>query len=252
MTNFLQEFVASIHLLKGKIFEAMDNRSRATDCYKQALQKSVYCTEALDALVEHEMLMAWEEKELMTHLPFGDQCTPADEKLLRALYESKLKKYTSDTLGPNNPEQTPISGMSANLLKEFTDKMKTTTTLSTSDTKSMNKTGAKFMTPQPAEILSPANKLLNEIRNSPYSIHSSLSKIINDSQNSTRKPKKKVQEDRNTGGKRTSVKLALERLNYSVDVMAAKAEKYFYDCEYRKCTKILEEYVLEFNLTKMS
>jgi anaphase-promoting complex subunit 6 len=62
--------------LKGKIFEAMDNRSLAMDCYVQALQKSVYCTEALDALVDHEMLMAWEglkaqEKFVTRHNPFN-------------------------------------------------------------------------------------------------------------------------------------------------------------------------------------
>jgi len=38
----------------------MDNRNLAMDCYVEALQKSVYCTEALDSLVEHEMLLAWE------------------------------------------------------------------------------------------------------------------------------------------------------------------------------------------------
>lgn len=47
-------------LLKGKIFEAMDNRSSALDFYVQALQKSVFCVEAMDALLHHEMLVAWE------------------------------------------------------------------------------------------------------------------------------------------------------------------------------------------------
>lgn len=38
----------------------MDNRGLAMDYYVQALHKSVYCFEALEALVQHEMLMAWE------------------------------------------------------------------------------------------------------------------------------------------------------------------------------------------------
>ena len=48
--------------MKGKIFEAMDNRGLAMDYYVQALHKSVYLYESLEALVQHEMLMAWEGK----------------------------------------------------------------------------------------------------------------------------------------------------------------------------------------------
>lgn len=88
-----QEILSSIWLLKGKVLEAMDNRIMAVDCYVQALQCSVYCTEALDSLVQHEMLMSWEEQELMVNLPFSQQCTEADEKFVRHLYKSKLKKY---------------------------------------------------------------------------------------------------------------------------------------------------------------
>lgn len=40
----------------------MDNRGLAMDYYVQALHKSIYCFEALDALVQHEMLMGWEGK----------------------------------------------------------------------------------------------------------------------------------------------------------------------------------------------
>ena len=54
--------MASISFLKGKIFEAMDNRGLAMDYYVQALHKSVYLFESLEALVQHEMLMAWEGK----------------------------------------------------------------------------------------------------------------------------------------------------------------------------------------------
>lgn len=52
--------MASISFMKGKIYEALDNRGLAMDYYVQALHKSVYCFEALEALVQHEMLMAWE------------------------------------------------------------------------------------------------------------------------------------------------------------------------------------------------
>lgn len=87
------EIQASIWFLKGKVLETMDNRTMAIDCYVQALHLSVYCTEALDALVQHEMLQAWEEHELMKNLPFSQQCSETDARLLKKLYQSKLKKY---------------------------------------------------------------------------------------------------------------------------------------------------------------
>lgn len=87
------EILSSIWFLKGKVLEAMDNRNLASDSYVQALQLSVYCTEALDALVQHEMLMVWEEQELMASLPFSQQCSEADAKIIKDLYKSKLKKY---------------------------------------------------------------------------------------------------------------------------------------------------------------
>lgn len=70
----------------------MDKRTLAIDCYIQALQKSVYLTEALDALMQHEMLMAWEEKDLLAHI-LPQEGNDADVKILAHLYESKLKKY---------------------------------------------------------------------------------------------------------------------------------------------------------------
>lgn len=87
------EAMSSICLLRGKVLEAMDNRTLAMDCYVQALHLSVYCTEALDALVQHEMLLVSEEKELISHLPVDQQCSEAEGKVLQKLYKSKLKKY---------------------------------------------------------------------------------------------------------------------------------------------------------------
>lgn len=72
----------------------MDKRTLAIDCYILALQKSVYLTEALDALFNHEMLMAWEEKDLIQHImPIQQHGNEADLRILKHLYESKLKKY---------------------------------------------------------------------------------------------------------------------------------------------------------------
>lgn len=87
------EILASICLLKGKILEALENRTMAMTAYIEALHLSVYCTEALDSLVQHDMLFDSQEKELITHLPVDSQCTENESKILLKLYKSKLKKY---------------------------------------------------------------------------------------------------------------------------------------------------------------
>ncbi|XP_076655085.1 cell division cycle protein 16 isoform X2 [Halictus rubicundus] len=84
---------SSILYVKGRVYEAMDNRAVATDCYKQALHCDVYSYQAFEALVQNQMLSASEEKELLESLPFAEQCTEHETELLRLLYESKLKKY---------------------------------------------------------------------------------------------------------------------------------------------------------------
>lgn len=92
------EVISAIYFLRGKILEAMDNRNMAMNCYIEALHLDVHCTEALDALVQHEMLLASEEQELITHLPFDSQCTENERKIIEKLYKSKLKKYHESTI----------------------------------------------------------------------------------------------------------------------------------------------------------
>lgn len=94
---------SSILYVKGRVYEAMDNRAVATDCYKQALHCDVYSYQAFEALVQNQMLSAAEERELLESLPFADQCTEAEADLLRLLYESKLKKYQEPNKRPTGP-----------------------------------------------------------------------------------------------------------------------------------------------------
>ena len=54
------QLTSSILFLKGRVYEAMDNRGLAADCYKQALRCDVHCYEAFEALVQHQMLSAQE------------------------------------------------------------------------------------------------------------------------------------------------------------------------------------------------
>ena len=45
-----------MYLLRGKVHEAMDNRLPAIEDYKTALNLDVYCNEAFELLIRHEML----------------------------------------------------------------------------------------------------------------------------------------------------------------------------------------------------
>eukprot|EP00775_Hariotina_reticulata_P001960 gene1960-2287_t len=61
---------ASIHLLRGQAFEALDNRQRAIESFKAALRSDPFCEQALAALVDNHMLTNAEELELLDGLPF--------------------------------------------------------------------------------------------------------------------------------------------------------------------------------------
>ncbi|KAH0502455.1 Cell division cycle protein 16-like protein [Microtus ochrogaster] len=93
---------SSICLLRGKIYDALDNRTLATYSYKEALKLDVYCFEAFDLLTSHHMLTAQEEKELLDSLPLSKLCAE-EQELLRFVFENKLKKY-------NKPSETVIPG----------------------------------------------------------------------------------------------------------------------------------------------
>lgn len=150
------EILASVSFLRGKVLESMDNRTMAMDCYVQALQKSVYCTEALDALVQHEMLMAWEERELMQHLPLKQQCSPSEYKIIEQLYESKLKKYYDSVYPQQNAEQTPIGNFGA--IRQFSNKIQVEKDIPTQLKTDSFTTSSRLFTPTMQNIMSPANK----------------------------------------------------------------------------------------------
>ena len=54
---------SSINLLRGKIYEAMENRTLAMECFFEALRQDVYCYEAFELLVNHHMLSAQEGED---------------------------------------------------------------------------------------------------------------------------------------------------------------------------------------------
>jgi hypothetical protein len=56
----LWQIESAVQLLRGHILEALENRSLAVECYREALQLDVQCYEALDCLIQHHMLTALE------------------------------------------------------------------------------------------------------------------------------------------------------------------------------------------------
>ncbi|XP_053680955.1 cell division cycle protein 16 homolog [Anopheles nili] len=251
--------VASVYFLKGKILESMDNRSLAMDCYVQALHKSVYCTEALDALVQHDMLMAWEEKELMQHIPMAQQCTEPERKVLKCLYESRLKKYYESIVLQSNLDDPPVPSMNTSLWHELKEKMK-----NCKNNETKKSSISKCFTPslsqkfRHSQIMSPATKILEDLKNNPsYLIHTSLTRasllstsMAGGSTSLTAAGTNKTRQEtpfRINRPKTCSRKSAItyeqcmSKLEQSIDLMIARAEKYFYNCDYRRCIKTLEE-----------
>ena len=104
-----------MYLLRGKVHEAMDNRIPAIEDYKNALKYDVYCNEAFELLIRHEMLSpsegillkSWSlnappwiylfilESDLLDNLPFDEQSNEfeGETSLLRALYTDQIRKY---------------------------------------------------------------------------------------------------------------------------------------------------------------
>ena len=48
--------MGQIHLIRGKIHEALMNRILAANSYKEALSTDIYCVEAFELLTQNQML----------------------------------------------------------------------------------------------------------------------------------------------------------------------------------------------------
>lgn len=213
----------------------MDNRNLAMDSYVQALRRSVYCYEALDSLVQHEMLMAWEERVLLNKIPIAEQCTEAESKLINKLYETKLKKYSDSVAPQTNAEITPTGRkLSMSLMNELSERMKSMRGLDTKVGK------GKYVQPN---LMTPTSKMMSELKSTPtYSIHNSLLKASINESSSKKTPesnRKKISKTEYIAP--MSLSTAMSRLDESVDVMSAKAERLFYLGQYKKSLRIINE-----------
>jgi anaphase-promoting complex subunit 6 len=56
------QVIGQVHLIRGKIYEALMNRILASQSYKEALRTDIYCYEAFELLTQHQMLSRAEGK----------------------------------------------------------------------------------------------------------------------------------------------------------------------------------------------
>lgn len=88
-----RKWKSAICLLKGKIYEALDNRDVAAQCFKEALSFNIHCYDAFQSLIQHQMMTVQEEEALIGSINF-EKCSSAEERnLVHFLYNSQLKKY---------------------------------------------------------------------------------------------------------------------------------------------------------------
>ena len=101
-------------VLQGIAYEGLGNLHDAMECYKQALTVDVFCEEALDRLCQHYALTADDEKSILSSIPFKKQCSVEEEKVIRFLYQQKLRRTRKTDLS-HAQAQMALQPLCANL-----------------------------------------------------------------------------------------------------------------------------------------
>ncbi|CAA0832462.1 Anaphase-promoting complex subunit 6 [Striga hermonthica] len=115
--------ISAICFLRGKAYEALENRSQARLWYKAAIRADPLCYEALECLMEGHMLTCEEEANLLSTLQFG-----AEDGWLSSFYSCLIKKYDKENIVEDKFKEleledsdTKTSGKSLCSLKNNTD-----------------------------------------------------------------------------------------------------------------------------------
>lgn len=244
------EIMASIYYLKGKILESMDNRIMAMNSFIEALHLNVHCAEAFEALIQHEMLLATEERELIGNLPFDRQCVDNQRKIIERLYTNKLKKY-NETANPT--EVTNVHSIATiRTIMNTIEKAK-----SNSDMDVMPKLGTRIDSPRlftgvdqtpasvpvklsKAGIRLPRPSALEYLMKTPDQnvVPMELTESATTRQSATKKSKSP---DRSKPKDPLPVDECLKRLDKSLDIVTEQAATLFYECEYEKCISVLDK-----------
>ncbi|XP_075488140.1 anaphase-promoting complex subunit 6 [Primulina tabacum] len=85
--------ISAICFLRGKAYEALENRAQARLWYKAAIKADPLCYEALECLIEGHMLTCEEETSLLATLQFG-----AEDGWLSSFYSCLIKKYEAENV----------------------------------------------------------------------------------------------------------------------------------------------------------
>ncbi|KAI8144775.1 hypothetical protein BJV82DRAFT_606216 [Fennellomyces sp. T-0311] len=78
---------------RGNAYLQLKEIERAKSCFKEALRVDVKCYDALDALIQYNMLEEKHEWEFIMTLPYDEHCG-SDSDLFRSLYMLQLKRYS--------------------------------------------------------------------------------------------------------------------------------------------------------------
>ncbi|XP_057795977.1 anaphase-promoting complex subunit 6 [Salvia miltiorrhiza] len=85
--------ISAICFLRGKAYEALENRAQARLWYKAAIKADPLCYEALECLIEGHMLSCEEETSLLATLQFGPE-----DGWLSSFYSCLVKKYEKENV----------------------------------------------------------------------------------------------------------------------------------------------------------
>ncbi|KAK9085697.1 hypothetical protein Sjap_026108 [Stephania japonica] len=85
--------LSAICFLRGKAYEALENRSQARQWYKAAVKADPLCYEALECLIDNHMLTYEEEKNLLSSLRFAPE-----DGWLSSFYSCVIKKYDKENV----------------------------------------------------------------------------------------------------------------------------------------------------------
>ena len=94
-----EDYRAAMSLLRGNIYDAMDDRDQAVLAYRTALRHDCCCYEAFKHLTEHHLLTSADEQALISEIAFG-----GDDAWLELLYRAKVNRYdAARAAGPPPP-----------------------------------------------------------------------------------------------------------------------------------------------------
>lgn len=86
------DFRPAMCLLRGKVYDAMDNRPKSIESYRRALQLDCYCYEAFEHLTQHHLLSSSEQEALMQEVNFG-----AGDEWVALMCRTKIDRYQTQS-----------------------------------------------------------------------------------------------------------------------------------------------------------